>query len=57
MLGIEETVSIDRLWVNAYANATSYIASRRLLFGGFEVDRSMIYLVNLDVSVLTLKIN
>ena len=44
-LALKKRFQSDRLWVNAYANATpSYIASRRLYSeGGYEVDRSMIY--------------
>ncbi len=44
-LKLKERFDGDRLWVNAYANASpSYIASRRLYDeGGYEVDRSMYY--------------
>jgi putative membrane-bound dehydrogenase-like protein len=44
-LKLKQRFDSNRLWVNAYANASpSYIASRRLYDeGGYEVDRSMYY--------------
>ena len=44
-LNLKRIFHADRIWINAYANASpSYIASRRLYDeGGYEVDRSMYY--------------
>ena len=44
-LKMQERFDPQRLWINAYANASpSYIASRRLYDeGGYEVDKSMYY--------------
>ncbi len=44
-LKIKERIDANRVWVNAYANASpSYIPSRKMYDeGGYEVDRSMYY--------------